>query len=139
MKTHTLYTFDPGTRIDLKLPGLIAKAKESHEDIYLSWNDDILLITEESTPESIWNEHREHARRDADANLMIGVRNLIGRWDGFNSRGPSHLVEAKVWDSGHGHRDLEIDSDEFQRILRGYKDGDRVILKVAGQFGMERR
>ena len=39
-------------------------------------------------------------------------------------------VEAKVWESGHGFRDLEMDSESFRKALEGFKDGDKVKLFI---------
>lgn len=39
-------------------------------------------------------------------------------------------VEAKVWESEHGFRDLEMESEPFRKALEGFKDGDKVKLII---------
>ena len=84
MTKYLMFSPGAGQRVDPLMPGLIEEARKSQKDIFLLWNDHAIRITPESTPESIWADYREKCKQESEANLMRGIRTLIGRTDAWN-------------------------------------------------------
>ena len=86
MKEYRLFQPDYMQRVDQLMPELIQMAKDGGEDVFLLWNDGAIRITADTTPDEIWAEHKRQDLQAAEANMMLGIRNLIAKWDNFNGR-----------------------------------------------------
>ncbi len=65
-----------------------------------------------------------------EAGELNAYKTILAFIDSLPEENQKPELVAKVWESEHGFRDLEMDSESFRKALEGFKDGDKVKLFI---------